>query len=327
MVLTCYAELENKRDFFNQKTIDTIQEFENSYKELNSSDENSIYVFRGVNEAKYKLYTSAQREWITKEWCKRGGSFSDFIDSILLKLRENPILKDYFHSLGVKMNDLLLLSLLQHYSAPSPLLDFTTDKDMAIFFGLDNISINQKGAEDGHIDNYLSLYMLKISRSSHRGFLPIADKFFNDAIENGEKKAQEFEQKKGEKMDKSNIRDIDKLTRWGCLLSGYGLMYIPNPLDSKTVKTITKEKLYFSNLNVIAQKGCFILNSDDKKSLEEKIFEKNVNSQDVITCLDIHKSLADCIRKKYLRDLDRDIVFPDFYKIAQDAYDTFRKGY
>lgn len=55
-----YHTLQSKSQFYNCITINTEQEFETAFNhiKINSKD----YVFRSVNEAKFKLYSSAQRQ-------------------------------------------------------------------------------------------------------------------------------------------------------------------------------------------------------------------------------------------------------------------------
>lgn len=74
------------------------------------------------------------------------------------------------------------------------------------------------------------------------------------------------------------------------------LMYIPNPLDAISVVTPDNQRLYWSNPNIVAQKGCFIMNTSEKDVLED-VVAKNRNMQKMM-CIDIHKSLAEYIKKK-----------------------------
>ena len=60
MKLPEYANFDEKNQFFNSKLINSKSEFDSFYTET----VNKINaIFRGVHEAKYKIYTSAQREW------------------------------------------------------------------------------------------------------------------------------------------------------------------------------------------------------------------------------------------------------------------------
>ena len=131
MKLEEYSNLSQKEPFFETKNINTYKEFDNIYEELK---ENTL-LYRGIHEAKYKIYTSAQREWITNEYSKNGMTYTQFIQSIISNIRKNTILSKYYKSLNINENDLLYISLLQHYGAPSPLLDFTYNINIALYFG------------------------------------------------------------------------------------------------------------------------------------------------------------------------------------------------
>ena len=79
MKLEEYSNLAQKEPFFETKNVDTCREFDIIYEDLN----NSTLLYRGIHEARYKIYTSAQREWITNEYSKQGITFTQFIHSII----------------------------------------------------------------------------------------------------------------------------------------------------------------------------------------------------------------------------------------------------
>ena len=57
--LSEYNKLRAKEQYYNCTTIDDAQEFDRIFKEI--MDNQSGYMFRSVNEARFKLYSSAQR--------------------------------------------------------------------------------------------------------------------------------------------------------------------------------------------------------------------------------------------------------------------------
>ena len=103
------------------------------------------------------------------------------------------------------------------------------------------------------------------------------------------------------------------------LLKEWPLIFISNPL---WVLMPTKTVASWSNPNIIAQEGCFFLNMDGIKPLEER---KEIRK---MTCLDIHKSLAPYIREKYLKPkgITKESLFPDFNAIAKEAYEAFKRN-
>ncbi len=44
------------------------------------------------------------------------------------------VLDTFYENLGTKLNDFALFSLMQHYNLPTPLLAFTTDFNIALYF-------------------------------------------------------------------------------------------------------------------------------------------------------------------------------------------------
>lgn len=105
---------------------------------------NHTLIFRGVGNASYRLFNKAQRNFrvnrLNEE--KNETIFHNSIFEMLEKAKtfEHNILLDYFKSFGVKENDVAILSFLQHYGAPTPLLDWTYDLYVAIFFALNDLT-------------------------------------------------------------------------------------------------------------------------------------------------------------------------------------------
>ena len=360
MVLPTYKSIEEKREFFARQKknpnkefeylqIDTIEDLE---EELDKFEKSIVPpVYRGIGEAKYKLYTSAQREWIVNEWWKQLGEngFAEFISQTLSNLTKNNMLTEYFKSLDKPYDtlrdriecsikklraivepfkpcgtitqpesispkgliddihksfikpksliaeigrDLRNLSFLQHYGAPTPLIDFTLKEKAALFFAIDGIGHHNHGGKD--IENYLSIYACEYSSiTSMEGLVSSLSNSTNRNSENGG-------------LMKS-------------LLKEWPLIFISNPLwlfmPTNTVAS-------WSNPNIIAQEGCFFLNMDGIKPLEER---KEIRK---MTCLDIHKSLAPYIRERYLKPegITKETIYPDFNAIANEAYEAFKRN-
>ena len=174
--------------------------------------------------------------------------------------------------------------------------------------------------------NYFSFYALKRTDT----IFPV-DTLFASGIENGNKFVEEFRRNNpSAQVDDSILRNIDEMTKWikkdGSKdgLSTMPFLFVPNPLDAKVVESITGERLYWSNPNIIAQKGCFVINTSESLPLEEAI-AKNGNNPPLIS-VDIHKSLVYYIKKNYISDLNHDNIYPKFKKLAEIAYDEFKSN-
>lgn len=86
MVLSEYSSLDSKLEYFNSVKLDTITDFIDKVWNLAESKD---WIFRGVSEAKYKMYTSAQPEYI--------GALDRYIyyynkERITLRLKTCPVI-------------------------------------------------------------------------------------------------------------------------------------------------------------------------------------------------------------------------------------------
>lgn len=326
MKLEDYRDFDEKKKFFHHETIESVEKFDSWLFTFESSEPalGLKFIYRGLNEAKYKNYTSSQRDWLTNEWSKvLNISYVDYVDRLLGHIRKNSLLYDYFTSLGIAPNDILYLSFMQHYAMPSPLLDFTRDLRIALFFAIDGLKRQPSSAE---IDNYFSIYAILPTNE----YAP-ADSLFGDGIESAKSMLNDFKKEHSDaSINDELLRNIDLLTKWKKTdgtkdgLHAIPLMYIPNPQDATPVVNTSGQRLYWSNPNIIAQKGCFIMNSSDTEVLEEVVVNKKFMKP--IMCIDIHKSLAEYIKIKYLHIFNQDNIYPKFKKIVDQAYDDFKSG-
>ena len=322
MKLEEYANLSEKNSFFDMTTIDTYKGFDDVYQTLKSDN----VIFRGVNEAKYKLYTSAQREWIINEYEKQGINYTSFIQSQLNYIRGFSIISQYYKSLNVNENDLLYICLLQHYGAPSPLLDFTYDLDIALYFALDKIKTASSNID---IDNYFSLYLIDKNQCGKE--LVDIVLMLKSGIQSGGILLEDYKIKyPHDSIDDSLLRSVDLYTKWlkndGTRdgLHKLGCGFIDNPLCSETLSMYkTSEVLYWSNINLIAQKGCFIFYTKDKEPLE--LFFTLKNTLPKVRCINIHKSLVEYIKNKYIVHLSEQDIYPKLNKMCKDAYLYFKR--
>lgn len=114
------------------------------------------------------------------------------------------------------------------------------------------------------------------------------------------------------------------------------LSYIRTPPRTERMEERETKKLrLWSNPNIIAQQGCFILNPSPIDPLEHLYYvrnnqlkeEKRVAFLPNLKCLNIHKSLAPYIREEYLRsnEITKETIYPDFNAIANEAYEAFQR--
>lgn len=338
MTLETYGSLDEKEKFFcNNKKImlhyervDTSKKLKEALKKIEETRArwatNLVLVIRGVSEAKYKLYTSAQREWMTNEWWLQGITFPEFVGRLLDHIKTDFIEK-YFQSMGVRINHLLLLSFLQHYRAPSPLLDFTTDPNVALFFALEHMQGISHGSQD--IENYFSIYTILMDKS--RSW----DVRFSYALEKIMQKRREDKKNGQHKNETAATFGLAEVLNWlpnkdlrGSGLCKQPILFLTNPSDTHPGMP---SYLSWSNPNIIAQKGCFLLNTHEKQPLEKRFLEEKERQElnyAMLYCLDIHKSLAPYIREHYLKPkgIIKETIYPDFNAIANEAYEAFKRN-
>ena len=361
MELPTYKSLEEKKSNFTfYKQIDNpnnlkyylkeLERLPHTFKRWGIDRREPACIFRGVKEAKYKLYTSAQREWIKGDLSKKLGEdgFADFVDRVLYQLKKDTRLRNYLKTRGIIQNDMFLLSLLQHYGAPTPLLDFTYDREVALFFATrgDEKSQSDKTRETIEIDEYFSIYAFHTGTGKSVWLDDLNIAF----IEGYEVDGYEVD---GRWISLSQARDdlgtdylkyiisisyswkVPLVTSYnsdirglhnGTLPANHSLKVLPAIDDIKTSKIFPDVKLSWENPNIIAQKGCFVMNTEKDKPLE-------VMMGGSVACLDIHKSLVKEICNKYIHKTENEVIpgiqdesHPDFYSIAGEAYKMFKEA-
>ena len=157
---TEYNSREDKQLAFgnqNMEWIDTIDDYNSIKKSLGKHK----LIYRGVNEAKYKLYTSLQRQFLSNKVNRnRYPTLFDFMNEEINQIKLDKVLPKYYKALGAPVTDYLFMSFLQHYGAPTTLMDFSEDIDTALFFATQDVAYKMDRAVQNHISNYVSLLLL-----------------------------------------------------------------------------------------------------------------------------------------------------------------------
>src|SRR5580692_11384214 len=134
--LSFYTSLAEKSAWFNQGepisyyTIDNASQFMAWYDQMKVTIQTDVpygNFFRGVTEARYKLYNAAQRYWIRNnltqvESLAKPLTYNEMIQNMVDNAKEVKLLQQVFayYDLTKDQQDFPLLSILQHYNAPTP---------------------------------------------------------------------------------------------------------------------------------------------------------------------------------------------------------------
>lgn len=331
MIIPTYTSLAEKENNFNSINIENRVDLDNLIGEWTKKDNNKTIIFRGLTEAKYKLINSAQRFWNGEELNRLGTNYQEFIQAEIDKAKgfNNRLLEKFYDAFGHPAYDLSILSFLQHYKAPTPLLDFTYNFDSALFFATDGLKHNPSL----DIDNYCSIYAIDLNEvqiefpsiiSHIKSSLSQID---NILIEN-----------KGKNINVNNVLKNFESLQYKTFHE-LTLFYLPGytPAGIRfSLKSRPNFKLVYNqhNLNIINQKGLFVFNSDPVHPLED-FFSGGLGTGfqstfklPKINCWNIHKSLNEYI-VRYLTEnrqipIDNNFMYPQEEFIASNAYKQYK---
>ena len=328
--LSHYASLRDKEEFITNgdycidteeqldDLINTYKPTEESHEENEEASANNIeavlkacepktpkYIFRGVNEASYRLYTTAQRAY---DELKLDIPYSDFIQFYIDETLNNQEICNYFEGKDYQITDFLILSLLQHYGYPTPLLDFSYDIYSALFFAIDNM---KEGNNDEEISDYVSLYIVN---SANEDMFP---KLFHVNQNDGETIQQILlvEGTPNPKFSQKTKRSFSTIP-----FQNYKdslILLVSGGADSATRISIPNEisvDFYNNNPNLESQHGLFMYNSSYEKSLDRVIYKQSSYLyKDKIVCFNINKNLKKTIVTKYLepRNINKETIYSD----------------
>ena len=303
-MLKTYKELADKDGVFASHVIvNSKSELDYCLKDLETKQKHrkERFLFRGHNEAAFKLYTSSQRFWDYRDLAITGINYTEAIVKMIKTLKDGP-LHDYYKRLGVIQNDWLYLSFLQHYGAPSPLLDFSRRYDVALFFAFDEVCFSGKT----EIDNYVSMYYYRTVEAAN-GYSCSVIKLAEKAAEN--------------KLTMQGKQFWDDLS-YPKIIAENETVIVPAYSRTSAIKNKNKEQVSIysiANLNSTAQEGEFVCNGSSDKPLEEIWIR---NSKACLHCIDIHKALYEYVLKDVLKSTIEE-ARRKYYPTERDlAYNT-----
>lgn len=319
--LASYKDFDEKMQKFSKGRqhfkIDTVQDFDVWYSQLAAKDKvtqsNDISnrvdtnnMFRGMGEAKYKLLTSAQRFWILNEleqWWKPK-RYLEFVNVFVENARQKLLFKKVFeyYKLTGNQRDFPLLSILQHYGAPTPLMDWTYNIDVALYFATEGTTTSYSSNE---IDQYFSVYQIDKQQQKWNEFNNLID------------------------WHSGSFPRISSFYSWED--NQNSIFYISDFEEKPNAKSFRYERPITTiyNQNIIPQEGLFIFNPFSTKPLEDCFntdHNQDGNNLNLLPflCVNIKKDLAEYVRRKIkFKGIDNGFIYPDLRKYCSALTDEY----
>ncbi len=88
MIIPTYSTLADKEKNFDTINIENKADLDNLIEKWTKKDNNNTIIFRGLTEAKYKLFNSAQRFWNGEELDRLGRNYYEFIQTEIDKVSD-----------------------------------------------------------------------------------------------------------------------------------------------------------------------------------------------------------------------------------------------
>jgi len=263
-----YKNLKEKEQSFDVTIIRTKDEFDELFDTVHKRDSDSIW--RGLSESKFKHYTSLQRFWIQNDLEPTLSEVEEYLRHIFnyARLWNFDFFSKYFKNYGMSDFPIIsALSILRHHGTPTPLIDWSRNPLVALFFGA---SYSDSYQSNNEIDNYFTLYEMKEAHPYYRYDYKII--------------SYEFWKTQEEPLRELNVEHKEDPKFMSNFFQGY-----LNQEDNffKKIKTLPIYRIqdlpddefkYFinNNYNITNQEGLFIMNVSPDKPLEDAIIERAI---------------------------------------------------
>ena len=293
-----YESVEEKSEVFKENfKIDNEEEVDSIVSMYSSHEKDFLY--RGINTATYKLYSSSQVQWMLSDAISKKKNIEDYynfiMDSIELT-RENNRVKQYIKDNGISDNDLFILALMQHYGMPSPVLDFSHSIFGALYFAWDKCDRTLSDTQT-QLSDYISLYVINKK-------IDWVNCSVQNVMRNSAEQLNDMLQK--DKLFTAGMvdtKDVEKELLKLPYLKFKDWNFVAVEDNPENPVKISIPALKFDceyqiiNDRIISQQGMFIANNTLDKPLVELM--NDWCKEKYFVCYNIHKKLLDYIKQKY----------------------------
>lgn len=260
-----------------------------------SKNPEPFFVYRGINDASFKNYTSAQRRLFLNNYSE--ADFVRLINGEIQSLRDNEKYCNYLSEHKLGFDEWHALSYLQHYEGDTPCLDFTKDFNMALFFATDKVSCPN---DDAYLSQYISIYYM---------YYPLEFDIYSmygHGAQNADRGVADYQGPYT--IDYSEARELLRTMPFNDLFAtlkdkDYPYMAIDNEawlIDAPHINI--NEQHAITNNNIINQNGCFAVNFSIKKPYEHG----------KLWCVDINKDIIPHIENILkTKGIDNTTVYSD----------------
>lgn len=324
MSLPTYSSFEEKAQYFNLIFPRNLKEFDEMVESLRPQivkrticgaefNIEKRFLFRGVNNSTYKMFSSIQRclDYRADKY-KQKLSLSNLLGEIFSRFHEDHegfLYNEYRNQRpeGTITTHPSIWAFIQHFGGPSPLIDFTSDIESALFFAFDKM---EGASPNDQMSEFVSLFVFpdNLMRTGE------STSMYASTTDSATANVIEYEQKHGVKVDTDAVliqsRNQTLLPlMWGSMVYGNDRSYhsyrVPDA-DNSEVRTAV------DNINISAQMGNFFQgNLIDMQPLENSPIIQQANPNGKYgTCIEIPKSLVDDIKANYKIPTEND-VYPE----------------